>query len=992
MSSGIKITALVPGAQYLWIGTNNGLYAHRPGTDLFRPFLTAPTKSPAGNAIKAIFAYNTKTVLVATSGQLYAITPSERFKMEPVPCATGSNLQSFKNIQSIGCDSSGNILVGTAAGLYLFSRKELDAGGTIRPQLIQAHINVSSIACDPNHQVWAGTQNEGVYVFTAQKKPALHFTTKTGPQGRLVSNTVRRILCAKDGRVWIGTLKGLNIYNPRSASLYASTNDPDDPQSLNNNSVHDIFQDQQENIWISTFFGGLNMTTRYQTPFTIYQNNHNGNSISSNIISSILDDAAGNLWIGTEAEGINYFNRSTNRFTHLKNGARGFSVSSNLIKAMLLDKNNQIWAGFFNGELNVIDPVHHTVALIRQSNILISPDADDITSLTQDKEGKIWIGNEEAGVNIYDPVHRSFQTFEEAYPGRRLSSNAITHLYTDSKGDVWIGTKKGLNVLYAASGKFVQYTKENTRPQLHSDHIYYITEDRNHIIWFGSYSGLSFINPANGQPQTFTTQNGLSGSKVVGIVTDQQNNLWISTNNGISRLDTTRKQFKVYSTQDGLPGQAFNYNSSYVDKKGIIFFGGYNGLVCFDPMQIEENPLPPPMELEDITVNGSSLKSPDSSERVSFPLELPYHKNNLAFHYAVLNFIKPDKNRSAYKLEGFDQHWNYTHNHIATYANLPPGTYTLLARAANNDGVWNKVRQMAQFTIHPPLWKTWWAYASYILVFFVTTGAIFWFLQSRTSLKRKLEYEHTLNIKQRELQQMKTDFFAHVSHEIRTPLTMIMGPAEMLLEHDLDHASSKKLLSSIKSNADRMLKLSNDLLDFMKADSGYTRLHPVKNDLVAFCKDVFEKFSVLAAEKNIRYQFYPPERSLDLYFDPHYMEIIFYNLLSNALKFTPPGGRVSMQLAKQENGDAEISICDNGIGIPPESSEKIFTQFFQVDAAGNKKTGTGIGLALSKILVTLHGGAIRFSSVQGSDGRENKTCFFVSLKEGQDHFLQPGSH
>lgn len=992
MSPSIKITSLVSGNGYLWIGTNNGLYAHLPGTDSFYRVPTVAPMEPTGNTIKAIFALASGNMLVAASGGLSTITPGRHFITTPVKAAPGTDDAVLKNIQYISSDSSGNILLGTAVGLYAFSETALHTKQAIRPQCIRSHINVSAMACDSSRQLWVGTQNEGMYLFTAEKKMIRHYTSQSSPKGSLVSNTIRKILCSADGRIWIGTLKGLNIYNPANQTLHTCTNDPDDPQSLNFNSIHDIFQDQQGNIWIGTFFGGLNMTTRYQTPFNSYQNNRNANSISSNIISSILGDASGNLWIGTEAEGINYFNRAANRFIHLKNNGARFSISSNLIKAMLLDEKNRIWVGFFNGELNVIDSLHRTIERIRQTNIHAPPDADDIITLAQDGGGRIWIGNEEAGVNIYDPATRSFRTFEEAYPGKKLSSNAITHLYRDSKNNIWIGTKKGLNVLLTASGKLVQYTRENTHPKLLSDYIYCITEDRNQVIWFGSYSGLSFLDPVTAQPQTFTTQNGLSGSKVVGIVADDQNHLWISTNNGISRLDAARKQFTIYNTQDGLPGQAFNYNSRYRDQNGIIFFGGYNGLVSFDPRKIEANPVPPPVELVDITINGTGFKIPAASQHAPPLFTLLHDENNLVLHYAVLNFIKPEKNRSAYKLEGFDQQWNYTSAHTAAYSNLPPGHYTLLVKAANNDGIWNLARPMAGFTIKPPLWKTWWAYSLYVLTFLLATGAIFWFLQSRASLKRKLEYEHALNVKQRELQQMKTDFFTHVSHEIRTPLTMIMGPAEMLLDNDLDRSSEKKLLASIKSNADRMLKLSNDLLDFMKADSGYTQLHPVKNDLVAFCRDVFEKFSVAAAEKNICYHFYHTAPAIDLYFDPHYMEIVFYNLLSNALKFTSPGGTVSMQLTTLEDEDAEISICDNGVGIPPESSEKIFTQFFQVDAAGNKKTGTGIGLALSKILVTLHGGNIRFTSTRSETDGQHKTCFFVSLKGGLGHFSQSGDN
>jgi signal transduction histidine kinase len=355
-----------------------------------------------------------------------------------------------------------------------------------------------------------------------------------------------------------------------------------------------------------------------------------------------------------------------------------------------------------------------------------------------------------------------------------------------------------------------------------------------------------------------------------------------------------------------------------------------------------------------------------------------------------MNFIKPAKNKSAYMIEGYDMDWIYTDAHSASFTNLPAGSYSLLIKAANNDAVWNDKPHVLTITVLPPPWKSWWAYTLYGVFGGLLILWAIYFFASRAALRRKIQYEKMVNAKQEELHRMKMDFFTHISHEIRTPLTLIMGPVEMLLRILPAGSQGQKLLLTVKSNAERLLKLTTDLLDFRKADSGYTQLTIRAADIVAFTRSVYDKFTGAAAKKSIEHSFDCKEESIEVYFDPHHLEIVLSNLLSNAIKFTPDKGRIWVHIARKNNETVEITVGDNGIGIPKESEDKIFSNYYQANAGGIKNLGSGIGLAFSKSLVELHKGKLNFQSDINPETGRQETRFIVTLQLGKDHFT--GNH
>jgi len=980
-----KITCLlVDRRNRLWIGTNDGIFIYQKETDSFQAFFSDKAKpsSLSQNSINELYLDRSGSVWIASDMGLDKATwKGDSLSILPVPLLIQNNI-AVKKVLCIYETAGGPYLVGTNNGLV-----RLRYGSGKQPtqtEWVAPGYEVTTIAEDGQHRFWIGTRSSGLLKLDETCRILTSFRQGDG-KNNLLSNVIRKIHLDGKGGLWIGTIKGLNILNIHTGQIGSYVHNPTDKNTLNFNSIYDIFQDRQDNIWIATFFGGLNYVEAMGTPFKVYQDGSGIKGVSSNIISSIIEDEKGNLWIGTEAEGLNKFDTGRLVFKPIKNDANHPDIlSSNLVKAMLM-VDREIWLGLHEGGINVISEDGKRIASFDAGSAPNSINSRHVTSLMRDHLGRIWIGHETEGINIYDPKSRTMKDFEVVFPGEKLNSKAISALFMDSDHNIWIGSWQGLSVLGRSDSRLQVILPHTPDGQQLSDFIYSIREDRQHQIWVAAYSGLYTYNKAKKQMVKFIVPNDPGNYVPVGIVPDDVNNLWVSTNNGLKLIDAARKQVYTFTIQDGLPGNVFNANSVFLDSRGLLFFGGYNGLVEFNPKNIVLNRMTPLVDFNGLQVNGKAIRVGDSTGILPVNISnigkvsLRYDQNVIDIDYAVMNLVKPAKNRSAYLLEGFDRNWIYPESHRASFTNLPPGNYRLMIKAANNDGIWNQAPGVLEITILPPPWKTWWAYTLYALALCLLAFGIIYFISSRTALRRKIRYEQMMYEKQQELYQMKMDFFTHISHELRTPLTLIVGPLEVLNQILPGNQQVQKMLNTIGKNTERMIKLTNDLLAFRKAEAGHTQLATEEADIVAFAKTVFEKFEEEATRKSIHYNFEPLVPLLHANFDKHHMEIVLTNLLSNAFKFTDTNGEIILSVNEPQNGLVEIMVCDNGIGIPLESQEKIFTGFFQAGSVRKKDQGSGIGLAFSKRLVELHGGSLTFQSGISGSTEKMKTCFTVSI-------------
>ncbi len=987
------ITALMADSKgYLWVGSATGLDRYDPLKDAFIHIFYDHSFAPQGKyfPVTCLEEDQLGNIWVGTPTELGLIPAGEQkiartFHFGGGASPVGSSGSAAadgraNNVRTIFEDAHHAIWVGTENGLIRMSPAE---GGTYKTQTYRhdpavtgslSDSYITSIAEDRAHRLWIGTQNGGINQWDEDN---LRFVPYTQNKTGLLSNNIRKILVDPNGKLWIGTLEGLSIFDPASKSFASYQHDPNDKKSLSQNSIYSIYQDQNGSVWIGTYFGGVNVTYAYQTPFYVYQCNKSSSSINNNVVSGITEDESHNLWLGTEGGGLNYFNRRTGLFTVYKNIPGQYnSLGSNLVKVIYRDARSRIWVGTHGGGLNLFHPENGTF-----SHLLYTPDDEEtinseINAVLLDSAGHLWVGTQN-GLKFFKEGH----TGSGEGPGGWVATAPLfapqagqfasaRALLEDSRKNVWIGFSTGL---YKYDPHAATCTRINTAT------INCIKEDSKGRIWVGAYfEGISCYDPPSGKWTTYTTADGLPNDNVIGILEDNEGLFWLSTDNGLSCLDATQGLFKNYTRTDGLAANEFNYHSFYKSDMGELFFGGYNGVTAFYPDQIQTNQTSSSLIFTALKLFNQEVPvTPDKGllrQNIAYTdgLVLPYNENVFTLQFALLNFVKSDKNNYAYKLVGFDKDWHYTSDPQVSYMNLPSGHYTLAVKGSNNDGIWSEPITMA-IAVLPPIWDTWWAWCLYLIFTASVLFLVIRFFWIRTLLRK----DHALN-------QAKLNFFTNVSHEIRTRLTLISGPIEHILSGKEDSLLSRQL-QHVKQNADRLLFLVEELMDFRKAETQHLRLHVMPLNVVDFARDIFVSFGDLSASRRIHTDFIASEEEIIVWFDPIQMEKVICNLLSNAFKFTQEGGYISLTL-EYRKGNVELRVTDNGKGIAPEHIQKLFTNYFQADDKHTQNTGYGIGLALSKRIVQLHKGQLSVESQLGPEPGANRTCFTLMLLSGNEHY------
>lgn len=982
----------------LWIGTQKGLNYYSPQKESFEQIyhVDGDQSSISGNAVLS--------VCVAKNGKLWFGTNTGLSMLENAKSRKFTNFYNSdglagNEVYSVFEDSKGNIWVGTTNGLSLIKPANGKKGYQIRnffynvanPSSLSGNA-IKTIAEDKKGRIWIGTEKNGLNLFHPESNSFSRIMRDPFSVNSLSNDFIRKIEVAEDGKLWVATMSGLNIYDTETRTFEIYKHDSENRKSLSDNSIKDIYIDENGSVWIGTNFGGVNVTHKNTVPFTVYKHSKYRNSISSDIISVIAADDQDHLLIGTEGYGLNYLNTQTGVFKHFKNNpSNPSSIGSNTVKAIFKDNSNNIWIGLYEGGLELFNPTTGTFKHYQpNSKNPRSISYGYISCITQDKEGKLWIGTSSKGLNLFHPETQDFTQITSTSKGLRVNSDYIRTLLGDSKGNLWVGTATGLNVLKKGKKQFEQF--DANEHGLKSSYINCIKEDRSRQIWIGAHrGGLSRYIPEENKFISYTVANGLASDNVVGIEQDDEGNIWVSTDKGLSKFDLKQQNFKNYYVSDGLPTNEFSYNAAFKANDGMLYFGSYNGLVAFKPQAISVNKLAPKIVFSDLRLFNKPVevggKDDLLTKDISFTDEITFEadQNIFTIDFVALNYIKPERNKYAYKLDGFEEDWNEVAIPSATYTNLPAGTYHLLVKGSNNDGVWNDTPAKLTIRILPPLWKTWWAYSLYAILFGVILYYVNRFLRRQERLETELYYEHINNERQQELYQNKLDFFTRISHEIRTPLTLIFAPLEKLIHITKSSSSLNMQLQNIKGNTDRLLRLISELLDFRKIETGNLQLQVVKTEIISFCEHIYNAYSGQAALNEITFNFEHQDQELYLYIDQSQLEKVLFNLLSNAFKYTPKNGSVTLKVVNQDE-TVEISLIDNGIGIPYEHQENIFTNFYQVKDAKHSPTGWGIGLALAKNIVDLHKGAITLTSKPSSEGSDGYTEFKVALLKGSSHF------
>ncbi len=972
LSSNNVIALFCDSKKNLWVGSSGGLDLYDKYTDKFKR-ISLEDKRAFG--VTAIYEDSKGGLWVGSTNGLFYKASNEATTRFIAFRAAGNSGIADNRVQAVHEDSNGFIWIGTSNGL---TRMQRQTNGfsflTFRhnasdPNSLSADY-VTSIAEDMNKQLWIGTQNNGLNLLNVQSGSFTRFCKNCSVQSPLINNNIRSILPVKSGELWIGTQEGLSILDPVKKTVRSFQNDASDKKSLSQNSIYSLFEDAGGSIWVGTYFGGANSFYSYNSNFTIWQNQENKTSINNNVVSSIVEDAQHNLWIGTEGGGLNFYNRSNGTFTVYKNNtAVASSLGSNLVKVVYLDKDQNIWCGTHGGGLNMLDRQTNQFKRFLYKENDAATLRSEITSLLQDDNGRLWAASN-SGLLLFKQNGKELEPLSTTIINGMSKANSPNILFKDLQGNVWMGSLPGL---YMISG--------NTLKTISTDlDVNCLMQDEQGNICAGlADGGIAVYNPHNNQLQHYGEKEGLRNTKTIGLLKDNAGAFWLSTENGLIKYNPADKTTQVYTVSDGIAGNEFNFKSYLKDSRGEFFFGGYNGITSFYPDKIETNKTVAPVVFTGLRLfnNYVSIGSNDGllTQNINNTNQIVFNHNQNVFtiEFALLNFIRSSKNKYAYKLDGFDKNWNEVNTSSATYTNLPSGTYTLYVKGANNDGVWSQPASI-KIKVLPPLWLTWWAYCIYAIALSAILFLVLRFFFLRALLK-----------KEDELHQVKLNFFTNVSHEIRTHLTLIMAPVDKLINNNEKEGHARQQLLQVRNNANRLLKLVNELMDFRKAETNHLKLHIERDNLIPFLQDIYNSFRETSIAKNISISFLHNTENIPLYFDKEQLEKVFFNLMTNAFKFTPEGGRIILS-AEQKEDMAIVTVTDNGRGIAPEYLSNLFTNFFQVADHGMQNTGYGIGLALSKNIVEMHGGTIAVESEPSFNGKEGKTIFTVVLQQGNSHF------
>jgi signal transduction histidine kinase/AraC-like DNA-binding protein len=506
--------------------------------------------------------------------------------------------------------------------------------------------------------------------------------------------------------------------------------------------------------------------------------------------------------------------------------------------------------------------------------------------------------------------------------------------------------------------------------------------------------GLNRYLPEKKAFKRFNEQNGLPVNNVFGILSDLKNKLWLSTNTGITCFDPQAGSVRSYTKVDGLPGNEYIQNAATILRDGKFAFGSFSGFTLFNPDSLSVNSYVPPIQFTDLKLFNRTVRPEidgviPKDISIMDELVLDHNQNVFSLEFSVLNYVHPEKNNYAYYLKGFDQEWNYVTNPVATYTNLDPGNYELWIKGSNNDGIWNEKARVLKIRILPAPWKTWWAYTGYFLILGFVVFLIIRFFHGRNKLKRDLLIRKIASEKQEELHEAKLNFFTNISHEFRTPLSLIIGPLNQLkTDHSLSDYAQEHLGYATR-NADRLMNLVNQLLDFRKHEGGKMELHCQKVLVSEYLKNVLLNFHFIAEKNNIQF-FLENNISTDYraYFDPEQFEKVLVNLIYNAFKFTDKGGRIKVQVELEGNDDTAkllVSVWDSGRGIPAKDIPFVFEQFYQANTEGFVATSSGIGLALSRSIIHLHGGLLTVESNMAAEPLAYNTVFRISLPQQNVH-------
>lgn len=928
---GLFVTSLSQNTYGIWIATKVGLTRYDENAGNFTQYNIPNVSSVVEHR---------NTLLISTNRSLLTLHPSSG-SLDTLFQFSKKEININKTIKQ----SENTLLVCTNAGLF-----QLDCQTRESKQIFEH--NISTVYCDKQKQTWIGTQNQGVFLLNNEGKPMAHFCEESQS---MAHNSVRVIAEDKLGNIWVGTFNGLTIINTEKLSARNFQHDNQDKSSLSNNSIYSLLGDRQGGMWVGTYFGGANY---YNEENRLYH--HYSQLLSFDIISQILPSKQGGLWVGTEGDGLYLFDEKgemTKRYSFPQ-------IGHNNIKAIKYWGDKHLLVGTHQGGICQIN--------LDTEEIKKALPGWSVNHISESAEGFILATNK--GLQLY----RSDTNTSAAIGPSDL--HHVNCALEDSKKRRWVGLEtKGLYLLQGDSSAV-------HIDAIMASNISCIFEDRQQNIWIGSLGhGLYRYSPSTKDIKTYNSDNGFPSDFITAIrESPSSGSVVVATSRGIAYID--HDSSFLFSQDNGFPENEANPGALYIDQAHNIYVGTLTGLLVLNEYKLLNARADVNIIFSELRVNNELVTPNDHHHILSRQIyrtkeiKLQNKHKNFALSFASCNYLESDIFEFQHRLEGFDEDWLNSSEYKIAYPNLSPGKYKLRLRAMSNTTRSVVDETAMDIVILPPAYASAYAYMAYLLIIAAIIWVVIKIRRERAVLKHNIRKEKEEREEMERINKYKLNFFTNISHEFRNPLTLISTTLELMIEDKKTRAENRNKLKNAYNNSQRLNLLIKELLDFRKIESNKMKLKVYRYPFVSFINEVCNNYVFYAEKDKVDYRFIMPKAEIYLWFDTNQLEKVVSNLLSNAFKFTSKTeGKVVVEI-KEDSQNVSLVVFNTGETFRNEEGEKIFDIYYQIENA-NMESGNGIGLALSKAIVLLHGGAIEAKSVA-----HEGTYFTLTIPKGSKHF------
>ncbi|HLP37610.1 hybrid sensor histidine kinase/response regulator transcription factor [Lacibacter sp.] len=1029
----------IDSSNQLWLGTDDGIVLFDVAKEVFTEMEMKLLPESNVNKIFVRLTWVSDSLIVALSNNLQRVTAFKRIsktQLQEIPFADYFPSCTYFSITPSGINQ---LLISSNNGVFAVSYDEKkDRPVSVKKYYLQdqhgqLHQNVSGIFQEAGRKFIAAVNN-GFCSFnlsTAGKTGSIinsYFTNISTALPAAKYNGRKNLdilFIAPDvvpGSYWMATPDGVLKYQYSKSTpggkktVQFIKQGKDIHYNLSSDFLNTLFIDRSGCLWVLTYGGGVNLINLYQKKFYLLSDEASNltAALSGNHIRALLEDENDGLWVGTRFQGLNrydFINGSNTIFRHQQENSN--SLMSDNVRALAKDKKGRIWIGNDFG-IDIYDGKQFRHIYEQQLT------GNAIYSIAVDVFGQLWAGSWHSGLNKITENNEGQFSIQKLFHGQEgISGKQVSFVYADQeRPEIFVGTSGGLDrILLKADGSISEILhyrgKESDPTTLSSNFIWPVVRTNANTLWVGTLGGglnkITLEGTAY-HAKAYGLSNGLPFVDVETLLEDNDGNLWMGGGNGLVMFNTKTEVFTQYDVYDGLQSNSFKIGAACKGKDGRLYFGGIHGVNYFYPQEINKSNRYYPLVFTDLLLNDKAVQPGKESvmqeDLNTMPrIHLNHRQNYFSIRFAALDFATSGKWYYRYKLSGFDPDWveaDASHA-FASYSHLSPGHYHFSVQASVDKKTWNISSSMLPVTIAPPWWKTTSAKLLYTLIA-LSLAYIVWKYTSRMiRLKRALHIKELEEKQHEEHHRMRLDFFTNISHELRTPLGLILAPAEKLIEDANEADKQKGLYLLIQKNAQRLLRLVNELMDFRKAEEGSVKLKASETEIISFISSLTNDFREVAAQKDIKLHFTESPASFHAWTDPVILEKIIVNILANAIKYTPAHGNIYIKLLTDELPSSSFSnsfkvsgsvaekdlywikVTDTGSGIDAHSLNRIFERYFQGEEYehNHQVVSTGIGLALVKSLTLAHRGSVYVCSqrLMGSE-------FFIGLPKGY-HYLHP---